>query len=160
MTKLYILLGILVVLFVICVFGLVLSLKHKKKMDKLKSNADCVFKNKGVYNFNYLIKTFGDANNKKMKIIIDPELGFADLSTATTNTCIAVFCTFSTISGVLLETFPITNYDHTLNVEYVIDVPKKFLDSNGKLNVQVSVHSAWNLCGNDVDEKFIFNYNE
>lgn len=147
---------------IFCVFGLVASVQHTKKVKKLQANADYNFKTtNGSYKFQYMIKSFNDGNGKKIVVAITPILGFSDLKTAKTNS-------FHIVNAIIQNNRSKENYESKaliyeegmkpLDVNYTINIPYTFLDSEGKIDANITIESSWNLGGKDIVEELKFDF--
>lgn len=150
-----IIIGVLTLGFIICIIGLILSIRNKSKRTKLQKSADYNFKTKkGHYSFFYIIKGFNNSNGKTVKIVVTPEMGFSDLKTSETNELISLS---AEVNGKLLD--QTVESKNCLNKTLTIAVPANHLD-NGVLNATFVVKTKWSLGNNLIEDVLEFTYNK
>ena len=150
---------ILIGAFIFCIWGLIQSLKNEKQRKKMQKAADLSYKTQnGKYYFHYIIKGFDDANGKLIKVLIDPVLGFSDLSSASTNSCHSAIVTVKSIyDSNLTKTFTFEYSERSLKPDISFILDKEFYINN-VYGVEIVVQTVWNLGSNTVNEKFSFKY--
>lgn len=153
---------VIVAAFGFCVWGFIVSLKAHRKTKKLQASADYNFKTQnGNYSFIYTIKGFNEGGKKKIRILIQPVLGFSDLKTNKTNTV---------LTWALKATNNRTGFVHNLgqgnfangglNVTLTCEFNAPTVDANGVVDLNFTVDTTWNLGGYVVEESLNFDYNK
>lgn len=140
---------------VVCIIGLSLSTKRRNKEKKLQAAADYNFKSRnGSYSFKYMVKGFTSTDGKRIKIIINPVLGFSDLSTASTNSANSakVIIKGKTSGKVESKEFALASLNPNVTMPVGVDLANEVLD--------VEVSSVWTLGGSRIGEKINFTYSK
>lgn len=131
---------ILICLFAFCCWGFTLSLKHHNKIKDLQASADYNFETtQGAYSFKYLIKAFNNNNEKLVKIIIAPEIGFSDLKNYKTNNLLSYSVEVNSKKPTQSVCFG-KDLAATITVELT---PDYFV--NGVLNANFKITTSWSF---------------
>lgn len=152
---LYVILIIIGIAMIFCFIGLTLSIKNRTKEKKLQAAADYNFSTRnGSYQFKYMVKGFGAVPNKKIKIVINPVLGFSDLTTSSTNMCNKIIVHVTGAQNPLeqKQEFNVSSLNPNVTLELRSDL------NNSALKIEVE--SIWTLGGNTINEKLDFNYSK
>lgn len=152
---LYVIIVVCSILFVFCMIGLALSLKRKNKESKLQAAADYNFQTKnGSYSFKYMIKGFNSETGKKIKIVVNPVLGFSDLSTSSTNKCTSAAVLVKGKKSGKAKSY---NFDlDSLNPNFTVVLSQNLASEE----LEVHVATKWSLGGSIIDEKLSFTYSK
>lgn len=162
MSKIWIILIVVIgVLLVLCICGLILSLKRAKHDKKLQKSSDYSFKtNKGNYSFLYLIKGFKVENGKLIKIATHPYLGFSDIAYSSTNGCnyIRIVCK-DRKTGEEIEVNDDKNTAQSeIQMNSEILIPSNLLDQEGLADLEVKIESSWTLGGDSITDELTFDF--
>ena len=141
--------------FIGCMIGLSLSIKNRNKEKKLQAAADYNFESRnGSYSFKYMVKGFTSTDGKKIKIVINPVLGFSDLTTSSTNSANSAKVVIKGKMSGKEESKEFTLA--SLNPNVTMPVGAEL--ANEALDVEVS--SVWTLGGSRIEEKINFTYSK
>lgn len=141
--------------FIGCMIGLSLSIKNRNKEKKLQAAADYNFESRnGSYSFKYMVKGFNSADGKKIKIVINPVLGFSDLTTSSTNSANSAKVVIKGKTSGKTETkeFQLASLNPNLTMPVGTELSNEVLD--------VEVSSVWTLGGSRIEEKINFTYSK
>lgn len=159
---LYIIIGILSVLFVFLVTCSTIGVIKQKKAKALQATADYVFKTQNGSNaFIYTIKGFNVEGEKKIKIIVQSRFGASDTKDYIFNSCATTIC--ATIfdkrsqKSTVCEALSLAN---ELHLNYTIDIPSEYVDANGIVDLDIDITSTWTLGSNVINEALHFNFNK
>lgn len=140
---------------IICIIGLTLSVKNRNKEKKLQAAADYNFVSRnGSYSFKYMVKGFASADGKKIRIVINPVLGFSDLTSASTNgaNSARVVIKGKTSGKAQSKEFILNSLNPNITMPVGAELANEALD--------VEVSSVWTLGGSRIEEKINFTYSK
>ncbi len=138
-----------------CIIGLSLSIKNRNKEKRLQVAADYNFESRnGSYSFKYMVKGFTSTDGKKIKIVINPVLGFSDLTTSSTNSANSAKVVIKGKMSGKAESkeFALASLNPNVTMPVGAELANEALD--------VEVSSVWTLGGSRIEEKINFTYSK